>query len=190
MHDSLSSQLSELAGYASGNARLDPPAALRQQGTRRGWRRRGGAALLGVGAVAAAGAIVGVAHPGVTGPGAAGAPATRPPASSASPAQLTSYQTAVLAKAHVTKAEVTALAKSGFTTAQISALAVATGRLTPQEKNALTIARIASAYLARMSPAERLALSREFHKGLLAQQIAALAKARLTAAQLAALAAG
>lgn len=183
MHDSLRTQLSELAGYASGNARLDTPAALRQRGTRRGRRRRGGAALLGVGVVAAVGAIVGIAHPGATGPDTAGAPA-----SSASSAQLTAYQTTVLAKAHVTKAQVAALAKSGFTTAQISALAAATAQLTQQDKNAITIARTAAGYLARYcTPAEQAALLSE---GLKSTQIAALAKAHLSAAQLAALARG
>jgi len=184
MHDSLRTQLSELAGYASRNARLDTPVALRQRGTRRGRRRRGGVALAGV--VAAVGAIAGVAHPGVTSPDAA-----RAPASSASPAQLTAYQTTVLARAHVTKAQVAALAKSGFTPGQISALAATTAQLTQQDKKALTTARIAAGYLARYcTPAERLALFHEFHKGLLAQQIAGLAKAHLSPAQLAALAAG
>jgi hypothetical protein len=184
MHDSLSTQLSELAGYASSNARLDPPGALRQHGTRRGRRRRGGVALLGV--VAAAGAIAGVAHPGVTRPDAA-----RAPASSASPAHLTAYQTTVLAQAHVTKAEVAALAKSGFTPGQISGLAATTALRTPQDEKALMTARMAAGYLARYcTPAERLALFHEFHQGFLAQQIAALARAHLTAAQLAALAAG
>ena len=129
MHDSLRTQLSELADYASGSARLDTPAAVRQHGTRRGRRRRSGAALLGVGVVAAVGAVVGIAHPGVTGPDTA-----RAPASSASSAQLTAYQTTVLAKAHLTKAQVAALARSGFTTAQISALAAATAQLTQQRE--------------------------------------------------------
>jgi hypothetical protein len=186
MHDSLHTQLSALAGYASGSARLDPPAALRQQGTRRGRRHRAGAAVLGVGIVAAAGAGVGIAHPGVTGPEAA-----RAPASSASPAQLTAYQTTVLAKAGLTKAKVAALAKSGFTTAQISALAAATAQLTPWQQKALTTARIAAGYLARyLTPAERAAVFAELKPGDVAQQIAALAKAHLSAAQLAALGAG
>jgi hypothetical protein len=186
MHDSLRTQLSELADYASGSARLDPPAALRQHGTRRGRRRRGGAALLGVGVVAAVCAVAGIAHPGVTGPDAA-----RAPASSASSAQLTAHQTTVLAKAHVTKAQVAALARSGFTTAQISRLAAATARLPQQDRNALMTARIAAGYLARyLTPAERAALPAALHPGDMAQQIAALAKAHLSAAQLAALAAG
>jgi hypothetical protein len=185
MHDSLSVQLSELAGYASDHARLDTPAAVRQHGTRRGWRRRGGAALLGLGIVAGGGAVVGIAHSGVTGPDAA-----RAPASSASSVQLTAYQTTVLAKAHVTKAQVATLARSGFTAAQISALADATAHLTPQQKKALTTARIAAGYLAHLTPAERAALFAALDPDNMAQQIAAIAEARLSAAQLAALAAG
>lgn len=189
MHDSFSTQLSELAGYASGNARLDTPAAVRQQGTRRGRRRRGGAALLGVGVVAVGGAIVGVAHPGVAHPGGASPQTTR---TSASSAQLTSYQTTVLAKAHVTKAQVAVLARSGLTADQISALAAATAQLTPQQqKSALLTARIAAGYLAHyVTPAERAALFAALRPGDMAVQIVALAKAHLTAAQLAALAAG
>lgn len=133
-------------------------------------RTAGRAKIAGVGLAGAAAAVlaVTVAYPGST------------PASSASPAQLTAYQTTVLAKAHVTKAQVAALAKSGFTTAQISALAAQTAQL--------TIARTAAGYLARYcTPAERTALLRE---GLKSTQIAALAKAHLSAAQLAALASG
>ena len=145
-------------------------------------RTAGRAKIAGVGLAGAAAAVLAitVAHPGST-PG-------RTPASSASPAQLTAYQTTVLAKAHVTKAQVAALAKSGFTTAQISALAAATAQLTQQDKNAITIARTAAGYLARYcTPAEQAALLGE---GLKATQIAALAKAHLSAAQLAALASG
>ena len=141
-------------------------------------RTAGRAKIAGVGLAGAAAAVlaVTVAYPGST------------PASSASPAQLTAYQTTVLAKAHVTKAQVAALAKSGFTTAQISALAAATAQLTQQDKNAITIARTAAGYLARYcTPAEQAALLGE---GLKTTQIAALAKAHLSAAQLAALASG
>ena len=94
----------------------------------------------------------------------------------------------MLAKAHVTKAQVAALAKSGFTTAQISALAAATAQLTQQDKKAITIARTAAGYLARYcTPAEQTAL---LGAGLKSTQVAALAKAHLSAAQLAALASG
>jgi len=185
MHDSLRTQLSELAGYANDNARLDTPAAVRRHGSRRGWRRRGGAALLGVGILAAGAAVVGTTHPDVTGPDAA-----RAPASSALSVQLTDYQTTVLANAHVTKAQVATLARSGFTAAQISALADATAHLTPQQKKALTTARIAAGYLAHLTQAERTALFAALDPDNMAQQIAAIAKAHLSAAQLAALAAG
>jgi hypothetical protein len=84
---------------------------------------------------------------------------------------------------------VAALARSGFTTAQINALAAATAQLTPQQKKALTTARITAVYLAQLTPAERAALSAALHPGDTTQQIAALAKAHLSAAQLAALAA-
>jgi hypothetical protein len=178
MPDSLRTQLSELAGYASVNAHLDTPAALRQHGTRRGWRRRGGAALLGVGIVAAA--VVGIAHPGAT-----GQDVVRAHAASVPSAQLTAYQTAVLAKAHVTKAEVAALAKSGLTTAQINAVAAATARLSPQQQSTLTNLRIAVGYLARyITPAERAALNPDVP---MVPQLLALAHAHLSAAQLAAL---
>jgi len=185
VHDSLRTQLSELADYASGSARLDVPAALRQQGTRRARRQRGGLALLSVGVAAAVGVTVTSTHPGAARPA-----ASRAPASSAASVQLTAYQTTVLAKADLTKAKVAALAKAGFTAAQISALAAATARLPQQEQDALTTARIAAGYLAHyLTPAERIALSHELHQGNMAQQIAALAKAHLSAAQLAALAA-
>jgi hypothetical protein len=145
-------------------------------------RTAGRAKIAGVGLGGAAAAVLAitVAYSGST-------PGT-PPVSSASSAQLTAYQTTVLAKAHVTKAQVAALAKSGFTTAQISALAAATAQLTRQDKNALTTARIAAGYLARYcTRAEETALLGE---GLTSTQIAALAKAHLSAAQLAALASG
>jgi hypothetical protein len=200
MPDVLSTRLSALADFASGNASLDTPAALRQAGTQRNRRRRGGAVLgvgvLGVGAVAAAVGIVGIGHTGTASPGAVNPWAIQagtavPPTSSTSAAELTAYQTNVLAAAHVTKAQVAALAKSGFTTAQIKALAAATAHLTKQEQSALTTARIAAGYLARyLTPAERAALSSQLHEGDIARQIAALAKARLSAAQLAALSRG
>jgi len=149
-------------------------------------RTAGRAKIAGAGLAGATAAVLAitVAHSGST-------PSSTPsstPASSASSTQLTAYQTTVLAKAHVTKAQVAALAKSGFTTAQISALAAATAQLTQQDKNAITIARTAAGYLARYcTPAEQTALLGE---GLKSTQIAALAKAHLTAAQLAALASG
>jgi len=45
MPETLTSQLSDLAGYASGSASLPQAAALRTRGTRRGRQHRGGAAL-------------------------------------------------------------------------------------------------------------------------------------------------
>jgi hypothetical protein len=146
-------------------------------------RTAGRAKIAGVGLAGAAAAVLAitVVYPGST-------PASTTASSSASSAQLTAYQTTVLAKAHVTKAQVAALAKSGFTTAQISALAAATAKATQQDKNAITIARTAAGYLARYcTPAEQAALLGE---GLKSTQIAALAKAHLSAAQLAALASG
>jgi hypothetical protein len=149
-------------------------------------RTAGRAKIAGVGLAGAAAAVLAitVAYSGST----SGSTPSSTAAPSASSAQLTAYQTTVLAKAHVTKAQVAALAKSGFTTAQISALAAATAQLTQQDKNAITIARTAAGYLARYcTPAERTALLSE---DLKSTQIAALAKTHLSAAQLAALAAG
>jgi hypothetical protein len=148
-------------------------------------RTAGRAKIVGAGLAGAAAAVLAIT---VASSGSTHASPGSAPASSASPAQLTAYQATVLAKAHVTKAQVAALARSGFTTAQISALAAATAQLTQQDKNAITIARTAAGYLARYcTPAEQTALLGE---GLKATQIAALAKAHLSAAQLAALASG
>lgn len=193
MHDTLGSGLSEIARYAGGNARLDPPAALRDRATRRARLRHGGAALLGVTAVAAAAVTFGLAQ---TSPGTPG----RAPATTALPAsaQLTAYQTALLSKASVSQSTVAALAGSGLTPAQIQILAqrvsavLAESGLTPAQSRALEEQKLALFSKAGLTPAQALALAHQEAAVLRAARLtaaekAALIKQQLTAAQLGAL---
>jgi hypothetical protein len=189
MPETFSIQLAELAGYADRNASLAPAAALRGRAARRTRRRRGGAAaLLGGGALAIA-ISLGVTSTGVVLPAhstASSSPrAAQPPGS----AQLTAYQTTVLANANVTKANLAVLKKMRLTPFQIKALAVA--YRTAQQiagpdgsDKQLTVAQIASVVKVKLTIAELAALG---YANMTVAQIEAIAKADLTAAQLAAL---
>lgn len=207
MHDTLGSQLSGIALYADGNARLHTPAALRQRGARRTRLRHGGVALLGATAVTAAAVTLGLAQTRASAPG--GHPAmTALPAS----AQLTAYQSALLSKADVSQATVAALASSGLTPVQIQILGqqttalLAKSGLTPVQIRALELQKLAllaksglpqaqaraleqqeAAVLraARLTPAEQAALGKQ---QLTVAQLAAIQQAHLSAAQMAAIA--
>ena len=186
MHDTLGSQLSGIALYADDNARLDSPAALRQRGTRRTRLRRGGAALLGVTAVTAAAVTFGLAQTSAGTPGSHPAVAVVPAS-----AQLTAYQSAVLSDAGVSQATVAALAGSGLTPAQIAVLAqkitadMHKPGLTPAQIQALEHQKLAVlSESAGLTTAQQTALVRQ---RVTVAQLAAIGKAHLSAAQLAAL---
>ena len=123
----IDTHVSELTEHARDNARLAGPAELRRRGTQRTWRHRGSAALLGTAAVATALGLGTTLHTAST-------PPRTSASSSIASASLTSYQTAVLEKAHVTTATVAALAKTHVTAAQIAEL----------EKQDLSAAQIAA----------------------------------------------
>jgi hypothetical protein len=193
--DTFNAQLTGLAGYADSNATLAPAAALRRRATRRAWQRRGGAALLGGGAVAVAVTVgLGVTSVGVATTGTAASPrsvAASSPDSVTSPgsAQLTAYQTSVLAKAHVTNDNLAVLKKLHLTPLQIKALAAAykavqhmSGRGGDGRK--LTVAEIASTLRSQVTVAQVAALG---YANMTVGQLEAIAKADLSAAQLAAL---
>jgi hypothetical protein len=180
MPETLDARLSELTEHARDNARLAQAAELRARGTRRNRRRRGGAALVGTAAVATAVSLGVPLNTATTSPHVTASART-------GSAMLTSYQTAVLAKAHVTTAAVAALARARLSPAQIDALA----------KSRLSAAQIAAQYAARRAVAtqvnwpdpdqRRLAIASVRGAHLTAAQLAALRRAGLTAAQIGAL---
>ena len=195
MPETFTAQLTGLAGYADRNATLAPAEALRNTVARRTRRRRGGAAaLLGGGALAIA-ISLGVTNAGVVTPPhetASKSPQSAPKPGSAQPttsAQLTAYQTTVLAKAHVTKANLAVLKKLHLTPLQIKALGAAY-RAAQQiagpdgSDKQLTVAEIASVVKAQLTVAQIAALG---YETMTVAQIEAIARADLTAAQLAAL---
>jgi hypothetical protein len=188
MHDTFSTQLAGLAGYGDRNASLDPAAALRGRATRRTLRRRGGAALLGGGALAVAIGL-GVTSTGVVMPAHPAASSPPGPVQSAGSAQLTGYQTKVLAEAHVTRANLAVLKKMHLNPFQIRALGVAYKTASQIAgpgggDKQLTVAQIAAVVKVRLTVAELAALG---YTNMTVSQIEAIAKADLTAAQLAAL---
>lgn len=192
MPDTLHVQLSELAGYASSNAHLGPPAALRVRGTRR--TRRRGAVLCLAGVVAAAGIAAGVGQAVGSSPAAVSAHApAQAPAPAGAPAfpgsvRLTAYQARTLAAAKVTRAQLAAVAKARFTPVQIQALATQLLAHEGQPAGGASAppgAKVAAGYLFGLPPGQRDALVRQ---GLTVRQLAAIAKAHLSAAQLSALA--
>jgi hypothetical protein len=188
MHETLSTQLAGLAGYADRNASLTPAAALRGRAARRTLRRRGGAAALLSGGALAIAISLGVTNPGVVTPArsaASSAPGSAQPPGSV---RLTAYQTTVLAEAHVTRANLAVLKKMHLNPLQIQILGEAY-RTAHQIAGAggsdkvLTVAEIASVVKVKLTIAE-LAAS---YSNMTVGQIEAVAKADLTAAQLAAL---
>ena len=187
MHETLSTQLAGLAGYADRNASLAPAAALRRRAARRTLRRRGGAAaLLGGGALAIA-ISLGVTNTGVVMP--AHSAASSPPESVQSPGsvRLTSYQTTVLAEAHVTRANLAVLKKMHLNPLQIKALAAAywsAQHIGGGSDKQLTVAEIASVVKVKLTVA---LIAASGYANLTVAQVEAIAKADLTAAQLAAL---
>jgi hypothetical protein len=188
MPETFSTQLAELAGYADRNASLAPAAALRGRAARRTLRRRGGAVLVGGGALAIAIGL-GVTSTGVVMP--ARSTASSLPVSVQSPgsAQLTADQTTVLSNADVTEANLAVLKKMHLTPLQIKALGVAyrTAQQIAGAKGGdkqLTVAQIASVVKVKLTVAQLAALG---YANMTVAQIEAIAKADLTAAQLAAL---
>ena len=115
-------------------------------------------------------------------------PAHSAASSSPGSVQLTSYQTAVLAKAHVTKADLAVLKKMRLTPLQIKILGEAyrTARQIAGPGGGdkqLTVAEIAAVVKVKPTIAE---LAAGGYTNMTADQIEAIAKADLTAAQLAA----
>jgi hypothetical protein len=115
-------------------------------------------------------------------------PAHSAASSSPGSVQLTSYQTAVLAKAHVTKANLAVLKKMHLTPLQIKILGQAyrTARQVAGPGGGdkqLTVAEIASVVKVKLTVAQ---IAAGGYSNMTVDQIEAIAKADLTAAQLAA----
>ena len=157
-----------------------------------GRRRRTARGLLaGVPAVALVAGVAFAAHgsaPAATSPGIV-MPARSTASSSPGSAQLTSYQTTVLAKAHVTKANLAVLKKMHLNPLQIKILGEA--YWTAQQiagaggsDKQVTVAEIAAVVKVKLTVA---AIAASGYSNLTVGQIEAIAKADLTAAQLAAL---
>jgi hypothetical protein len=163
---------------------------------RAGGRRRrtvrgllaGGPAVAVALAVGAAFAVHGSA-PAVTNASTGVTPGHSAASSSPGSVQLTSYQTAVLAKAHVTKADLAVLKKMHLTPLQIKILGEAyrTARQIAGPGGSdkqLTVAEIASVVKVKPTVAQ---IAAGGYANLTVDRIEAIAKADLTAAQLAAL---
>jgi hypothetical protein len=139
-------------------------------------------------AVGAAFAVHGSA-PAATNASTGVTPAHSAASSSPGSVQLTSYQTAVLAKAHVTKADLAVLKKMHLTPLQIKILGEAyrTARQIAGPGGGdkqLTVAEIAAVVKVKLTVAE---IAAGGYSNLTVDRIEAIAKADLTAAQLAAL---
>jgi hypothetical protein len=154
-----------------------------------GRRRRTVRGLLAGGpAVALAAGAVFAVHGSAPAATTAGTGVVMPASSSPGSVQLTSYQTAVLAKAHVTKADLAVLKKMHLTPLQIKILGEAyrTARQIAGPGGGdkqLTVAEIAAVVKVKPTIAE---LAAGGYTNMTADQIEAIAKADLTAAQLAA----